>query len=223
MDIASIVGMTNNAQSQAQEAMTSDRMMGKDDFLKMLTMQLRYQDPMNPMSNDQFAAQLAQFSSLEALNNINDNLQAQILMNQSMNNSFMINMIGKDVKSYGNLLKFEGDNVDISFQLFADAQDVTVKIFDETGKEVASVNASNLRAGDRSITWNGITRDGNVASREIYSFVVEARNRDGVNVPVDTMNNGLVTGITYEGGMPYLIVNGAFVNLRDIISVNQGS
>ncbi|MCL2064530.1 MAG: hypothetical protein FWG98_09185 [Candidatus Cloacimonetes bacterium] len=223
MDIASIVGMNNNAQAQAQEAMTGDRLMGKDDFLKMLTMQLRYQDPLNPMSNDQFAAQLAQFSSLEALNNINDNIQTQILMNQSMNNSFMVNMIGKDVKSYGNLVGYEGENVNIEFQLFSDAQNVTVRIFDDTGREVAVLNDSNMRVGDRSITWNGMTKNGTEASKEIYSFTVEATNREGLTVPVETMNNGVVSGITYEGGMPYLIVNGAYVNLRDIISINQGS
>ena len=221
MDIASIIGMTNSSQAQAQEAMTGDRLMGKDDFLKMLTMQLRYQDPLNPMSNDQFAAQLAQFSSLEALNNINDNIQTQILMNQSMNNSFMINMIGKDVKSYGNLVKFDGEAVNIDFQLYADAQDITIRIYDETGKEVAIVNGGNLRTGDRSISWDGTLRDGGIAANDIYSFVVEAKNRDGQTVPVETMNNGLVTGITYNGGMPYLVVNGAYVDLRDIISVNQ--
>ena len=216
-----IVGISQNAQDQAQNAMTSDRMMAKDDFLKMLTMQLRYQDPMNPMSNDQFAAQLAQFSSLEALNNINDNIQTQILMNQSMNNSFMINMIGKDVQSYGNTLRFDGDSVNIDFQLYADAQNVVVRIYDDTGKEVATLNENNMRVGDRKITWDGKTRNGEVANYDTYSFVVEATNKDGHRIPVETMNNGVVSGITYEGGMPYLIVNGAYVSIRDIISINQ--
>ena len=222
MDIASIVGMTNSAQAEAQSAMTGDKLLGKDDFLKMLTMQLRYQDPLNPMSNDQFAAQLAQFSSLEALNNINDNIQTQILMNQSMNNSFMINMIGKDVQSYGNLLSFDGESVNIDFQLYADAQNVAVKIYDSTGKEVYVINESNMRVGDRKVSWDGKTKDGSIASSDTYSFVVEATSRDGFRVPVETMNNGIVSGIAYEGGMPYLIVNGSYVNLKDIISINQG-
>ena len=217
-----IVGFTNQSQMQSQSAMSSDRLMAKDDFLKMLTMQIRYQDPMNPMSNDQFAAQLAQFSQLEALNNINDNIQTQILMNQSMNNSFMVNMIGKDVKSYGNMLKYEGNDVRISFELYSDAQNVTVRIYDDTGREVALVNGNQMRMGDRSVIWDGKLRDGSKASEDIYTFVVDAKSREGHSIPVETMNNGIVSGITYEGGMPYLIVNGAYVSLSDIISINQG-
>jgi flagellar basal-body rod modification protein FlgD len=201
--------------------MTKDGIMGKDDFLRMLTIQLKYQDPLNPMSNDQFAAQLAQFSQLETLNNINENIQTDILMSQSMNNSFMINMIGKEVKSYGNQTELGVNGANIDFFLYADAHDIMVKIFDDTGKEVAQISTNGMRAGDRNLSWDGTKTDGGKALVGSYTFTVEATSRDGVRVPVDTMNNGLVTGVTYEGGMPFLIVNGSYVNLGDIISVNR--
>ena len=216
-----IVGINQQTQAEAQQTLTGDRIMAKDDFLRMLTIQLRHQDPMNPMSNDQFASQLAQFTSLETLNNINDNIQTEILMSQSMNNSFMINMIGKEVKSYGNMVTLGDNGASVDFQLFADATDVKVKIFDDTGKEIAEINASSMKAGDRKVAWDGMTKDGIKALDGTYTFSVEATNRNGDKIPVDTMNNGVVTGITYEGGMPYLIVNGSYVNLGDIISVNQ--
>ena len=217
-----IIGFNNDSYNQSQQAMTSDKIMAKDDFLKMLTMQIRYQDPLNPMSNDQFAAQLAQFSQLESLNNINENIQTQILMTQSMNNSFMVNMIGKDVKSYGNMLRYEGEPVKMDFELYSDAQNVTVKILDYSGKEVGLVNATGLRMGERSVIWDGTLKDGSKAAHDTYTYVVEAKTREGHTISYEAMNNGIVSGITYEGGMPYLIVNGAYVNLRDIISINQG-
>jgi flagellar basal-body rod modification protein FlgD len=216
-----MVGINSGTTQQAQNALSHDRMMGKDDFLRMLTMQLRHQDPLNPMSNDQFAAQLAQFSQLETLNNINDNIQTEILMSQSMSNSFMINLIGKDVKSYGNSLNLTEKGATMDFALYGDAQAVTVRIFDDTGKEVAVVQSSGMRAGDRRLTWDGMTRDGTRALDGSYTFTVEATNRNGGSIPTETMNNGLVTGIHYEGGLPYLIVNGNYVNLGDIISVNS--
>jgi hypothetical protein len=63
--------------------------------------------------------------------------------------------------------------------------------------------------------------DGTYAERGRFTFNVSATNTDGHNVPLEEMNNGIVTGITYDGGMPFLIVNGAHVNLRDIISINR--
>jgi len=218
----SIVGITNQTEAQAMKTLTNDRMMQKDDFLKMLTMQLRHQDPLNPMSNAEFAAQLATFSQLETLNNINDNVQTQILMSQSLNNSFMINMIGKDVKSYGNLLNFAGEEVNIHFHLMGNAETITARIFDESGREVAVVNSSQRATpGDRFIKWDGKTTAGAQAPLGNYTFTIEAKDRNGQLLSTESMNNGIVSGITYEGGMPFLIINGANVNLRDIISINS--
>lgn len=53
-----------------QKIFTDKNVLGKDDFLMLLTTQLRYQDPMDPMKNEDYVAQLAQFSSLESMNNV---------------------------------------------------------------------------------------------------------------------------------------------------------
>ena len=219
--MSSIVGIDQITQQQATETMAGNSIMGKDDFLRLLTIQLKYQDPMNPMSNDQFASQLAQYTQIEALNNINEGITTQTLVSQSMNNSFMTNMIGKDVMSYGNIVTLSGETATVDFALYSDAASVIVKIFDETGKEITSFDAGSLKSGDRKVTWDGMTKEGLKAQQGTYIFSVEATTRDGVSIPVDTMNNGIVTGIAYEGGMPYLLINGSYVSLGDIVSVNQ--
>ena len=215
------VGIDQLTQQHAQETLTKSSIMGKDDFLKMLTMQLKYQDPLNPMSNDQFAAQLAQYSQLETLNNINENIQTEILMAQSMNNSFMVNMIGKDVKSYGNMINLGEGGATIDFELYGDAASIKVKIMDDTGKEVAVVNSNSMRTGDRRVTWDGMTSEGIKAPQGTYYFKVEALSNQGTTIMTEPMSNGVVTGITYQGGAPFLIVNGNYVSLGDIVSVNQ--
>ena len=81
--------------------------MGKDAFLELLVTQLRYQDPLKPMENTEFLAQLSQFSSLEQLWNVNETLGQNVDLTQSVNNALMTNLIGKEVKVSGNVLYWE--------------------------------------------------------------------------------------------------------------------
>lgn len=75
--------------------------LGKDDFMELLVAQMQNQDPMDPQSNDQFIAQLANFSSLEQMQNMNDNLLTMAVLQD--NNALMSqlttgsSLIGKDV------------------------------------------------------------------------------------------------------------------------------
>lgn len=68
--------------------------MGKDDFLKLLVTQLQYQDPLNPMEDRDFIAQTAQFSSLEQMQNINQNFSYFMRM-QAISNTAAL--IGKEI------------------------------------------------------------------------------------------------------------------------------
>lgn len=83
--------------STATTATTTANAMGKDAFLKMLIAQLKNQDPTNPQQGAEFAAQLAQFSSLEQLTNLNATLRSQTQDNLNLVNAQAINLIGKEI------------------------------------------------------------------------------------------------------------------------------
>ena len=101
MDLNSI--SNNNVVNSAVNSQTtnSNSVLGKDDFLQLLITQLKNQDPLNPTDGTEFASQLAQFSSLEQLTNLNDAIQQNMnnsyYLTQSINNSLASNLVGKNV------------------------------------------------------------------------------------------------------------------------------
>jgi flagellar basal-body rod modification protein FlgD len=94
-----ITGIDSQYNSSQQSSL--QKIMSKDDFLKLFVMQLRYQNPLNPMDNNEFTAQLAQFSSLEQLQNMNTQMNNLVLSQNSLQNTMISNLIGKQVKISG--------------------------------------------------------------------------------------------------------------------------
>jgi flagellar basal-body rod modification protein FlgD len=94
-DIASVANSTSSTSSSS--ALSQTKALGKDEFFKLLLAQLKNQDPLNPQDGAAFSAQLAQFSSLEQLTNINTALTAQNLNYTNLLNAQAVNLIGKEV------------------------------------------------------------------------------------------------------------------------------
>src|SRR2546423_1546118 len=113
-----ITASTSSTRAKAGDAATAagthvaGGALGKDQFLKLLVAQLRYQDPLSPMQGDQMASQLAQFSSLEQLQQINTNLTGQQssagTLLGAVQSSAAINTIGHMVVAIGNQLQLGG-------------------------------------------------------------------------------------------------------------------
>lgn len=193
--------------------------MGKDQFLQLLVTQLQNQDPTQPMQNTEFVAQLAQFSSLEQLQNVNSNLTTGILLNQSVNNSLSTSLIGKTIEAQGNTLTYaQGDKPELSFKLSADAN-AKVDVVDANGKVVATIKADGLKAGQNKVTWDGMTSDGTAAPAGDYTFKVTATDTKGNAVTSSTLVQGRVTGVEFDNGATYLLVGSHKYQLSDVTQI----
>jgi flagellar basal-body rod modification protein FlgD len=130
-----IDGVSTTSNNSVAYATNSKSDLDKDAFLKLMIAQLQNQDPLEPMDGSDYSAQLAQFSSLEQLQNINDSLNmsldANYLLTQSINNTMTAGLIGKEVKIAGDTVKFEGqDNTIIGYDLIAPASELEINIYD---------------------------------------------------------------------------------------------
>lgn len=95
--MSAIDGMTGTNTTTVPKQNITTKAMGKDDFLKMLIAQLKNQDPTNPQQGTEFAAQLAQYSSLEQLTNLNETMTRQGLSNNKLIEAQAVNLIGKQI------------------------------------------------------------------------------------------------------------------------------
>ncbi|RMF61203.1 MAG: hypothetical protein D6743_13880 [Calditrichaeota bacterium] len=205
---------------------TTNSVLGKDDFLKILVTQLRHQDPVNPIKSEEFAAQLAQFSSVEQLNNINTNLensnQLDLLLNQAINNTMATTLIGHSVRALGNFVSLKEDgSVYLNYNLAGQAREVTLTVRDESGDVVRTVTLSNVEGGDRVYRWDGKDDEGKRLPAGRYSFSVQATDASGNAVDAQTFVAGVIDSIRYQDGNAILLLNGGEVNLADVVEIGN--
>ncbi len=199
--------------------------MGKTDFLKLLVAQLQHQDPLQPMNNTEFVAQLAQFSSLEQQIEANQNLALLQVGQAAMTNSQVASLIGKEVEAKGGAVQLakKGSTASLNFTLPGAAMEVTIQIKDGKGNLIRTLKVPNMNAGLNSITWDGKDSMGNPMTAGTYSLSYSAKDAAGKSLAVSSKFSGMVTGVTYENGIPVLEIGTAKVKVGDVIAVRQAA
>lgn len=217
-------GVTSYEEYQRKDlyAASGNGTLGKDTFLKLLTTQLQHQDPLNPMDNSEFVAQLSQFSSLEQLTNANDNLLNMAVGMNSVGNATMVNLIGKEVKAVGDGFSYQkGVPETLNYRTTATAEKVTVNIYDEAGNVVLSKNLGSLEEGDHTFAWDGKNANGVVMAGGNYTFSVVASN-GSTSVETVTYTQGLVDQIDFTSGVAMPRIDGQAVTVDKIVQILDG-
>ena len=198
--------------------------MNKDSFLELMIAQLKNQDPLDPMKGTEYASQLAQFTSLEQLTNLNDSMdksiEANYFLSQSINNTLTATLIGNDVKLASPTLHNIGqDNVEFGYNLPVDASNVTVKIYNEHGALIKTINNENTPSGDHKLSWDFFDDNGNKVPEGAYSFKIEATDGKGKDMNVSSYGVGTIDGVKFGENGTTLIVDGIEYSLADIIEI----
>lgn len=191
--------------------------MGKDDFMKLMSAQLKYQDPMSPMKNEAMAAQLAQFSSLEQMLNVNQNLEKMTAGQKPSEHMMAASLIGKRVTTDTSHFMLEKDgNPEITFDLPEDATGVNVAVVSAKGEVVREFDLGNMQKGAQSVRWDGKNAKSQAEPLGEYSYKISARDKDGKPLSLESSTKGLVSGVTFEGGKTMLLVDGKKIALEQV-------
>ncbi len=195
----------------------------KDAFLKLMLTQMKNQDPLNPMDSHQMASELAQFSSLEQLQNINDNLGGMKKNQDPLTNFQTLNFIGKTVASDSTkITRAKGDKShDIRFSLGDDTKAVTINIKDASGKVVKKMELPDLKRGDNKLSWNGYGDNAAASPAGSYTFEVAAIDKYDKKVGVKTATSGKVTGVNFTPEGPVLLIGDQSIRLSEIKKIED--
>ena len=199
-EINDIFGPSATTNTTSLYADTSDEIMGKDDFLTLLVAQLKNQDPMNPDDPTEFTAQLAQFSSLEQLFNINESMESLTSAQKQSDRFATMDLIGKTVSYQDGDFTMEAEgSASVGYQLDGLADSVTLYIKDSSGATVATLHPTELSEGNHYIDWNGMNSDDEHVPAGDYSIMLQAAAGFGEeSIAVSPLVQSEVTGVDFN-------------------------
>jgi flagellar basal-body rod modification protein FlgD len=200
--------------------------LGKDDFLKIMITQMKNQDPTKPFNADEMAAQMAQYASVEQLQNVNQNLGKMQTDHQASDRMALTNMIGKTITvDRERFPHTEGVTESLGYSLTKNASEVKISVVNEAGETVFEKDIGAQKAGEQTYGWDGIKTNTLPAKTGGYTFKITAKDERGAALPTNPKTQGKVIGVSFEGSEPMLLIGDAHqqqkVTMKNVIQVDD--
>lgn len=212
---------TTQYEKEQQDAVLNGKgdEMGQQAFLTLFTTQLQNQNPLDPMANEAFVAQLAQFSQLEATTKMSTNIETLVKSLSTSQISSASGMLGRKVSvADGKALYEQGVPLDGTVSLPAAVDGITLKVFDGSGNLVRTGQIGAQKAGDFPFTWDGNDNAGNPVGSGVYRIeATTTRYGASSKAPVSTM--ATVKSVTTDattGDMQLELGDGSKVSMSTV-------
>lgn len=192
-----------------------------DQFLTLLTTQLKNQNPLDPLDTNQFTQQLVQFAGVEQQLKQNETLTALLGVSKATTGASAIGFVGQSVTADGAATQLKEGKAEWKLNA-SKGGTATITIKDANGK-VVQTGTTTLTAGDQSYSWDGKTSTGTAAPDGEYTITVDARDLAGAAITVKTEVRGVVDGVDFSTAVPTLLIGAIKVPLDRVKSVKSNS
>jgi len=214
--------------AKAEKAREIKKTLGKDDFLRIMVTQMRNQDPTSPFKAEQMATQIAQFTNVEQLQNLNQGMTKLQTANQPLERLAMTNMIGKTVTVDRERFPHqEGQTEVLNFALPKEASQASIAIVSETGEQIYSKEIGAMKKGENVFGWDGLKANTLPAKGGNYIFRITARDKDNQPMEVGATTTARVIGVSFEGADPVFLVGNPKspdkILLRNVVRIDEMS
>ncbi|GLK89436.1 flagellar hook assembly protein FlgD [Pseudomonas turukhanskensis] len=183
-------------QYAVKDTTTTDKTLGKDQFLQLLVAQMNNQNPLDPQTNSEFVAQLAQFTQVESLDNLNTSVESILSSTQSSQALQASSLVGRKViLSTDTAVVDTSETFKGSIALTNGTDNLYVNVLDSKGNQVSRINLGQQKTGQITFMWDGKDSSGNVMAPGTYSFDAIA-SVDGKEVAMGTSLPANVDSVT---------------------------
>jgi flagellar basal-body rod modification protein FlgD len=189
------------------------------EFLKLLTTQLKNQDPLSPLDTNQFTQQLVEFSSVEQQLKTNSDLDQLVTLNKTSQATAALSFVGAQVTADGSTTQLK-NGVAVWNITSPKTATAAISIVDQKGNTVWT-GRQTLDTGAQSYSWNGHTSTGSIAPDGLYTIQITAQDAGGQSVSVSTQYTGTVTGVDLSGAQPLLQVGSSYLTISQIRSIQR--
>lgn len=194
-----------------------------DSFLKLLTTQLKTQDPLSPMDAEQFTAQLVQFSGVEQAIQTNTRLETLIGLMRASQTTAALQYIGATVEIDNSRIPLAaGGTAEIAYDLPERAAAVSIQILDERGTLVRQL-AGPAAAGPQTLVWDGRDGKGVAQPAATYHLTIAAVDALGRDIAVPLATVGRVDGLSQTAAGLRLTVDGRAYPMESVRSVTPAA
>lgn len=225
MNTVSAATLSEQYSNTTQTAPTYNKELGQDEFLELMTAQLRNQDPMEPMDNGEFLGQMAQFSTvsgIEAMQESMDNLSTTYATGQTLQSA---QLVGQEVLIESNSLELaDSGTTGGSFDLEATSGNVVVNIEDSNGNVVRQIRLGEYAAGRHDFSWDGMDKDGERVPAGTYTAEISAEQGEGFEA-ASVLTTRVIESVEFgAGGQATLNTRqGDVLSLADIRQIRSSS
>jgi flagellar basal-body rod modification protein FlgD len=201
---------------------TQKKTLDKDAFLTLLVAQLKHQDPTNPMQSYELASQLAQFSSVEQLSNLNKAMDTQtqasqmaMLVNQS---SLSASLIGRRIEAVGDQVVVPGTgSAQVHVHVGGAGGKATLTLKDGSGNAIATRDLGPLAPGDQTLSLPSDLPPGT------WHYTLEVTDANKAAVDVTTYTSGVVTAVEFKSGEIVLQAGSLEIALSDLVRIEPST
>ncbi|MFZ4743764.1 MAG: hypothetical protein EBR17_00265 [Betaproteobacteria bacterium] len=169
------------------------------NFLKMLTVQLQNQDPLNPMDNAAMTSQLASLNTVDGINKLNTAVNSLVAQMQSANFMNLSSSVGKTALAAGSKVYYSGNDVSMAAKLDTPASSLNAVIRNSNGQVVSQFDFGTTASGVSDFIWDGADDAGNKVSPGLYSLELTATDDQGKTSSPTSYVGAMVASIGQEG------------------------
>ncbi len=212
----------NNAATAASSstAVNPKGVLGKDDFLKLLLLELKYQDPTSPMDSEKILSQTSQLATLESAENTNKSLTTLAASLASSMQFSTISAIGKIADTGSNAVVFE-QGAATNFEIYYPTNVVSgsVNVLDVNGAVVKTIPLDPLTKGVQPLSWNGSDNNGNTVDAGTY-YVESTYTDDNHQNHTVRLGTYPITSVRFDNGTASVKMGSNYVpfdSIREIV------